>query len=140
MRIHSLIGLSVVAAVLSLGAVGAAQAYEVRADGTVCIPRADGNCDVVQATEVAPVESSVVIATPGYVRIERSYGSADGISCDDGRRIAKRHLRHKGFHDISAVSCDGPEFTYFASGSHGSGAYVKVNQDGEVVAVNYVIY
>jgi hypothetical protein len=148
-RRRTIWALSLVAAGLCLASAGAAQAYEVRADGTVCVERPDGNCDIMTLEEAQALEghptpgynSTTVVATPGYVAITRAPVTAyNGITCEQGRRVAKRYVRNQGYGTVSVVSCDGPVYVYCAEAKHGQSAYVRVDSDGDVIAFEPIVY
>jgi hypothetical protein len=147
------IALTMMTAILASLPFAAAHAYQLRGDGTVCVQRPDGNCDVMsledaQAEEAArggyPMDGgTVVIASPGGVSITRGYSYgvtvSDGISCEQGRHIAKRHVRALGYRNVRAADCDSVDYLYRATNYAGS-VFVTVDRDGDVLSVQPAAY
>ena len=112
--------------------------------GVIVVPPPVRQPPVVRPPVIQP--PVVVIDTPQpTIPLDPGIGNGTGgydedtITCREGRRIVKNFMRHKGFKKVAIVDCSQPTYTYFAKKRH-SGAYVKVNMDGDIVAVNYLIY
>jgi hypothetical protein len=80
-----------------------------------------------------PVDPSVSSSTlpvpaPDLPVVDIEYDSPEGISCGEGRQIARK----RGFRHVRAMDCSGEEFLYHAT-KRGKGYEVTINSLGRIV-------
>jgi hypothetical protein len=132
-------------------AIGSASADDVvqmkhrrnRCDGSILkcqtgINLGQGRIDAGQLANTSPIyrppvdpsgsSSTLPAPAPELPTIDLDYDSAEGISCGEGRRIA----RQRGFRHVRAMDCSGEEYLYHAT-KRGKGYEVTINSLGRIV-------